>query len=312
MAPSSGSTACSGCGMRPMTLRRSFTTPATSSTRAVRVAVRVAEHDLRRRARPRRAARRPRTSPFAVLDRDREHVARRAPAVNGVSALLDAHAHVGADEVERRVAPQDAGKQARLAQDLEAVADAEHRPALVGERAHRAHRRREARDRAAAQVVAVREAARQDRRRPRRAAARPRATRARPSAPSSSSARSASRSSLEPGNETTATRAFTGRPRSRTTRSAGSRAAGRTSARAPRAPAPRRAASTSRSTSRPTRAPPTSKPSCRSAAPTASPCGSRMPSLGRTSTVAFNAAPRPGRRGSRRTGSPVSRSNAST
>ena len=49
--------------------------------------------------------------------------------------------------------------------------------------------------------------------------------------------------------------------------------------------------STSTSTSRPTRAPETANPSVRSASPTASPCGSRMPSFGRISTVAFTGPP---------------------
>ena len=59
----------------------------------------------------------------------------------------------------RSIAP---GQQARLEQDLEAVADAEHRAAGVGERLHRGHHRREPGDRAGAQVVAVGEPAGQD------------------------------------------------------------------------------------------------------------------------------------------------------
>ena len=56
-----------------------------------------------------------------------------------------------------------AGEEAGFAQDLEAVADAaEHRSALCGEAADGLHRRREARDRSAAEVVTVREATRQD------------------------------------------------------------------------------------------------------------------------------------------------------
>ena len=60
------------------------------------------------------------------------------------------------------VEQQRAGEQARLAEDLEAVADAEYRAARGGELAHRLHRRREAGDRAGAQVVAVGEAAGDD------------------------------------------------------------------------------------------------------------------------------------------------------
>jgi hypothetical protein len=50
----------------------------------------------------------------------------------------------------------------RLAQHLEPVADAEHREATVGRGDERTHHRREARDGAAAQVVAVAEAAGED------------------------------------------------------------------------------------------------------------------------------------------------------
>ena len=57
---------------------------------------------------------------------------------------------------------QRARQQSRLAEDLEAVADAEHEPALVGELDHRLHHRREAGDRAGAQIVAVGEAAGDD------------------------------------------------------------------------------------------------------------------------------------------------------
>jgi hypothetical protein len=60
------------------------------------------------------------------------------------------------------VADQGAGQQVRLAQDLEAVADAEHRHATLGRRDDLGHDGREAGDRTGAQVVAVREAARQD------------------------------------------------------------------------------------------------------------------------------------------------------
>ena len=50
--------------------------------------------------------------------------------VNGGAALLDAHRDVAADERERRVRAEHAGEQAGLAEDLEAVADPEHGPAL--------------------------------------------------------------------------------------------------------------------------------------------------------------------------------------
>jgi hypothetical protein len=49
-----------------------------------------------------------------------------------------------------------------IAQDLKPVADAEHGTAALGERLHLAHDGRETRHCAGAQIVAVREAARQD------------------------------------------------------------------------------------------------------------------------------------------------------
>jgi hypothetical protein len=73
------------------------------------------------------------------------------PAVNGV-----------ADELELAVGPEHAGQEPRLAEDLEAVADTEHGSSVCGERAHRLHHGRDTGDRAAAEVVAVREPARED------------------------------------------------------------------------------------------------------------------------------------------------------
>src|SRR5262249_46539369 len=55
-----------------------------------------------------------------------------------------------------------AGEQPGFAENLEAVADAEHAPASRGVARDRPHDGREARDGAAAQIVAVREAPRQD------------------------------------------------------------------------------------------------------------------------------------------------------
>ena len=60
------------------------------------------------------------------------------------------------------VAHQHARQQARLAQDLEAVADAEDEAAALGVALDRAHDRRTRRDRPAAQIVAIGEAAGQD------------------------------------------------------------------------------------------------------------------------------------------------------
>src|SRR6185437_7198908 len=71
-------------------------------------------------------------------------------------------AHLARGETQVDVRQQRARQQTRLAQNLEAVADPEHRPAFAGELDHRLHRLREARDRTGAQVVPVGEAARDD------------------------------------------------------------------------------------------------------------------------------------------------------
>ena len=75
---------------------------------------------------------------------------------------LDGHGHVGADELQLPVRPQHAGEEARLAEDLEPVADPEHRRTVGGELAHDVHHRCDARQCAAPQVVAVREPPGQD------------------------------------------------------------------------------------------------------------------------------------------------------
>ena len=82
-----------------------------------------------------------------------------APDGEGQIVPLDRQPHVAAHEAERLVAQQRPRQQARLAEDLEAVADPEHEPACLRELAHGGGRRREAGDRATAEVVAVREAA---------------------------------------------------------------------------------------------------------------------------------------------------------
>ena len=67
-----------------------------------------------------------------------------------------------AAELEAGVAGERAGQQVRLAEDLEAVADAPHQAAGVGELGHLLHQRSEAGHGAGAQVVTVREAAGED------------------------------------------------------------------------------------------------------------------------------------------------------
>src|SRR5262249_27301034 len=72
---------------------------------------------------------------------------------------LDQEVHVAALEVEAGVAGERPVEQARLAGDLKAVADAEHRPAALGEFFDRRHHRRLRRHGADAQIVAVGESA---------------------------------------------------------------------------------------------------------------------------------------------------------
>jgi len=60
------------------------------------------------------------------------------------------------------VAPQNAGQKSRFAQNLKAVANAQNRFAIRRELGDRIHHRRKARDRAGAQIVAVRETAGND------------------------------------------------------------------------------------------------------------------------------------------------------
>src|SRR3989304_3218615 len=70
--------------------------------------------------------------------------------------VLDAQVDPDAAVLKRIVPHQRAGQQVRLAEDLEAVADADHRLAGLGVRRHRLHHRREGGDRPRTQVVAVR------------------------------------------------------------------------------------------------------------------------------------------------------------
>jgi hypothetical protein len=98
----------------------------------------------------------------AVLHRDRQQLPDLAAGGERRVRPFDGEPDIAADERQRRVRPQRAGQQAGLAEDLEAVADSQHQPALPRELDDRRHRRREPRDRTAAEVVAVREAARED------------------------------------------------------------------------------------------------------------------------------------------------------
>ena len=78
--------------------------------------------------------------------------------------VLNGDSDIGVDEVQTCVAGQRAGQQVGLAENLEAVADAEHRQPCRSGGDQLGHDGREPGDGAAAQVIAVREAAWQDHR----------------------------------------------------------------------------------------------------------------------------------------------------
>src|SRR5262249_47356337 len=63
-----------------------------------------------------------------MFDGDGEHVAHATEGATDRADRLHPHAHVAADEAEAAIGHQRARQQPRFAEDLEAVADAEHRP----------------------------------------------------------------------------------------------------------------------------------------------------------------------------------------
>ena len=133
----------SGCGIRPTTLRAALQMPAMLSIEPFGLAAsvgcrlrrRVAEDDpaVALRARPSHVGI-GEVVPLAVRDRQVQHLARRRREVNGVSVCSTRTNDVLAEELQAAVAQHRAGQQPRLEQDLEAVADAQHRTAAVGER----------------------------------------------------------------------------------------------------------------------------------------------------------------------------------
>ncbi len=137
--PSSRSQACSGCGIRPNTLRCALTMPAMLLSEPFGLAAGGGAAGSHRRsaARPggssssrsQRRRRRPRSSPSPCLIGRSRTSPRAQRAVNGVSVSSTRTCTVLAHEAQAAVADQRARQQTRLAQDLEAVADAEHQSA---------------------------------------------------------------------------------------------------------------------------------------------------------------------------------------
>src|SRR2546430_16817267 len=97
-----------------------------------------------------------------MRDGDAEDVALIASRREGKVGPFDEQVGPFAPKLKRGVADERARQEARLTQDLEAVADAPDPAAAVGELTDQLHDRREARDRAGPQVVAVGEDPRQD------------------------------------------------------------------------------------------------------------------------------------------------------
>src|SRR5207302_6761 len=76
---------------------------------------------------------------IAMCDGRADDLAAAVAPGEGAVRRLDPQVNLAADELEAGVPHEDPGKKARLAQDLEAVADAEHRDTFVGRFGDRAH-----------------------------------------------------------------------------------------------------------------------------------------------------------------------------
>ena len=160
--PVSASTACSGCGMMPTTLPASFVIAAMSRCEPFGLPRDVAGDHPALGLELVEGALVGHEAALAVLHRDQDLLALGELVRPRGRRRLDAQELVAVAEVQVLVAGERAGQQVGLAEDLEAVADAEHRQAAPGRVGDRLHHRGEPGDGAAAQRVAVREAAGQD------------------------------------------------------------------------------------------------------------------------------------------------------
>src|SRR5680860_144484 len=122
--------------------------PRDGTKRTVRVLTEVTSHDSPLPLEPvqRRPVRDETT--FTVLENDRDLGARVVLVGPRGRVVLDPQQLVAADELAVVVADQRTRQQVRLTQDLEAVADAEHRHPLLRRLDYLGHHRSEARDRA--------------------------------------------------------------------------------------------------------------------------------------------------------------------
>ena len=99
---------------------------------------------------------------FAVSDGHAENFSRRNLAGERRIVRGGLEENVFAVELQIAIADERAGQQAGFGEDLKAVADTEDEAAVVGELLHGLHHGAEPRDRAAAQIIAVAEAAGHD------------------------------------------------------------------------------------------------------------------------------------------------------
>src|SRR5438105_6767175 len=97
-----------------------------------------------------------------MVDRQVQYLPRRCSRREHRPCAVDPDLDRAAQELQARVLLQGTGEQAGLSEDLETVADAQHRPACLCELADGTHQRAEPGDGARAQIVAVGEAARED------------------------------------------------------------------------------------------------------------------------------------------------------
>ncbi len=99
---------------------------------------------------------------FAMGDGQVQDLARLEAVREARVGILDPDGHRLTAKMEAVIADQHAWQQAGLAQDLEAVADADDRPPRRGRLLHRRHDGREAGDGSGAEIVAVGKTAGQD------------------------------------------------------------------------------------------------------------------------------------------------------
>ena len=97
-----------------------------------------------------------------MSDGNAEHITFAVRAGERRFGVLDAHVHWLANILQSGIAHERTRQQARLAENLKSIADAEHQPATLGKLTHRFHYGRELRDGPGAQIIAVRKASGND------------------------------------------------------------------------------------------------------------------------------------------------------